>query len=378
MRLLISAGEPSGDLYGALLAATLRERCPGIEIEAFGGPALAGVGVAVRWSMEGRTVLGFVEILRAIPSHWTLLRTLDRELAAGRYDLVVPIDYPGFNLRLAERAHRHGVPVLYYIAPKHWSSRTSSRLTARLARAITRMACILPFEPAHFSPFGIAAEFVGHPLRDLPQTPERSEARQLLGIAERARVVALFPGSRRQEVARLWEPMIGAARILLTESRCDRVLVAAMPGLAIPNPGNEGIHVVAGRTETILGAADAAIVKSGTATLQAALADVPMVVTYRVHPITAALARRMIRVPWISLPNLIAGRAVVPELLQESVSARRLADAVHPLLDRQSPEARAQREGFAVVRERVVPGATLRVAAMVGEILSATPAVHAS
>ena len=366
LRVFISAGEPSGDLHGGPVAAALRERHPGITIEALGGPHLAAAGAAIRFPMERYTVLGFAEVLRAIPAHWRMLRILERGFRAGRYDLALPIDYPGFNLRLAEAARRHGVPVLYYIAPKHWASGT--RLTPRFGKVVNRVACIVPFEPGFFSRFGIAAEYVGHPLLDQPSPPPREDARRALAIPDRARVLALFPGSRRQEIARLWVPFRDAARRLRDGGRCDRVFVAAMPGMEYP--GSEGFQLLPAQSGLVLSLADAAIVKSGTATLEAALAGVPMVVAYRVHPVTAWLARRLMRVSWVSLVNLIAGKGVVPELLQGDASPERLAKAVTPLLDRDNPVIGAQREGFDLVRGRLGrPGAAVRVAELAEELM---------
>jgi lipid-A-disaccharide synthase len=189
-----------------------------------------------------------------------------------------------------------------------------------------------------------------------------------LGIPEAARVLALFPGSRRQEIARLWVPFREAARRLRDQGRCDRVVVATIPGMEYP--GNEGFELRQVQSGLVLSVADAAIVKSGTATLEAALAGVPMVVAYRLHPVTAWLARRLIRVSWVSLVNLIAGKAVVPELLQGEVTPARLAQAVAALLDRGSPAVVAQREGFTLVRERLGrPGAAARVAELAEELM---------
>ncbi|HLG05256.1 MAG TPA: lipid-A-disaccharide synthase [Gemmatimonadales bacterium] len=362
----MSAGEPSGDLHGGPLALALRERFPSLTLEALGGSHLAGAGAAVRFSIEGFSALGFAEVIRTIPAHWRLLRTLRRDFRAGRYDLIIPVDYPGFNLRLAEAARRSRVPVLYYIAPKHWAAGT--RLTPRFARAVSRVACILPFEPEFFARFGVPAEYVGHPLLDQPALPSRSEARWRLGIQDSDRVLALFPGSRPQEIERLWPQFREAARRVLKDGGCNRVLVAARAGLTYGDP-EAGLTLVTD-SGLVLAAADAAIVKSGTATLETALAGVPMVVAYRVHPVTAWLARRIMRVRWVSLVNLIAGQALVPELLQGEANADRLVAEVLPLLDRRGSAPLTQRAGFERIRERLgSPGAAIRVAAMAEELL---------
>jgi len=365
-RIFLSAGEPSGDLHGGPLVAALRTRLPALSLEALGGPGMAAAGATIRFPLARYTVMGFAEIAVRLPRHWRLLRRLERELRAGRFDLVLLIDYPGFNLRLAEAAHRHGVPVLYYIAPKYWAS--GAARTARLARAVDRLAVILPFEPEFFQRHGLSAEFVGHPLLDRPAPPSRQAARAALGLAPGERLLALFPGSRPQELARLWPAFRDAAGILRAGGRCERVMVAALAAGKYPAAG--ACELRRDDSATILAAADAALVKSGTASLEAALAGVPMVVAYRVHWLTAWLARRILTVPWISLVNLVAGEQVVAELLQQDVRAERLAGALAPLFEPAGLAAQRQRAAFGALRERLgSPGAAGRVAALATGLL---------
>lgn len=347
--------------------AALRSRLPGVTLEALGGPAMAAAGATVRFPLERYTVMGLVEVLAGVPRHWRLLRRLERDFRARRYDLVLLLDYPGFNLRLAEAAKRSGLPVLYYIAPKYWASGPGR--IPRLGRAVDRLAVILPFEPEFFARHGVTAEFVGHPLLDQPRSPGRAEARRRVGIAGGDKVLALFPGSRAQELTRLWPAFRDAARLLLAGGSCDRVVVAARRGAHYA--GADGFVLHPDDSATILAAADAALVKSGTATLEAALAEVPMVVAYRLHPLTAILARRAMTVPWISLVNLIAGRRVVEELTQNAVTPTALAAAVTPLLDSAGDAARSQRSALREVSRRLgEPGAARRVAAMAAGLLS--------
>lgn len=365
LRVYLSAGEPSGDLHGAAVVTALRARIPGVEIDALGGPKIAAAGATVRFPMERYTVLGFVEILGKIPAHVRLLRILERDFGSGKYDLVLLVDYPGFHIRVAEAARRHGVKVLYYIAPQLWAWRPGR--ARRFAAAVDRMAVVLPFEPAFFAGHGLAAEYVGHPLLDRTPLPSRESARQQLGLSGAARVLGLFPGSRDQEVTRLWPPFRDAARQLLSAGACDAVAVAGTPAGAYP--GAEGFVLHRGPAAPVFAAADAALAKSGTTTLEAALADLPMVVAYRVHPLTSWLARRLITVPWISLVNLVADAPVVEELIQERVTAGRLSAAAAVLLDRDHLACRAQRAGLRVVRERLgAGGAAARVAAIAAEL----------
>lgn len=326
---------------------------------------MAAAGAQVRFPMEGYTVLGFVEVIRKIPAHWRLLQALRREFQAGRHDLVILVDYPGFHLRVAEAARRAGVPVLYYVAPQLWAWRPGR--ARRFAKAVDRLAVILPFEPAFFAKAGIPTTFVGHPLVDRPW-PTRSEARTELGIGPQERVLGLFPGSRHQEVAALWPAYRDAGLRLLRAGQCDRVVVAAAAAGEYPGPGP--IELVTGNPLPVFAAADAALAKSGTTTLEAAIADVPMVVGYRVHRLTGWLARRLITVPWISLVNLVANRAVVPELVQGAVTAERLSDLAGKLLEPGSIEAREQRAGLAEVRDRLGGGgAAARVAELAAGLL---------
>ncbi len=365
-RIFLSAGEPSGDQHGAAVVTALAARFPGAVLDAFGGSRIAAAGARVRFPMERYTVIGFIEVLGKIPAHLRLLRTLEADFRAGRYDLLIVIDYPGFHIRLAEAARRRGVKVLYYIAPQLWAWRPGR--ARRLAGAVDRLAVVLPFEAEFFARHGIAAEYVGHPLLDRPPLPSRVAARAQLGIPGSARVLGLFPGSRMQEVARLWAPFRDAARKLLAAGRCDAVVVAGTAQGSYP--GGEGFLIHRGAPEPVFASADGALAKSGTTTLEAALADLPMVVAYRVNPLTSWVARRLITVPWISLVNLVAERKVVEEVLQRDVTPGKLAERVASLLDADDPVTRAQREGLRLVRERLGGGgAARRVATIAAELL---------
>lgn len=367
-RVFLSAGEPSGDLHGAAVVRALRQRLPHAALDAFGGPRMAEAGATVLFPMEGFAAFGIVEVIEKIPAHFGLLRRMEREFARSDYDLVILIDYPGFHLYVAEAARRAGIPVLYYIAPQLWAWRPQR--ARRLAAACDRLAVILPFEEAFFRSVGVSAEYVGHPLLDQGAPPTRAAARAALGIGPGERVLALFPGSRAGELRRMWPAVRDAATTLLDRGTVGRVVVAATQDAT--HAGSERFMVVRGDPVTVLAAADAGIVKSGTSTLQAALTDTPMVVPYKVNPVTAFLTRRLVTVKWVSLVNLVAEREVVPELLQEALSAERLADAVAPLLDPEHPAAVAQREGLALVRARLgAPGAAGRVADIATALLAA-------
>jgi len=363
-RIYISAGEPSGDAHAAAVVSALKRRLPAATVDAFGGPGLAAAGATVLDRMERFSVVGFVEALWKLPAHLRLLAQVRAAFRAKRYDLVILVDYPGYHLRAAAAAHEAGIPVLYYIAPQMWAWAPGR---VRKLATVRRLAVILPFEERFFSGHGIPATFVGHPLRDRAPPPPRAEARRTLGLDPARPVLGLFPGSRAQEVTRLWPAFRDAAARVVAARPEVQVVAAATPRARYPRPG--AVRLPVGDPLTVFAAADAGLCKSGTTTLEAALADVPMVIAYRLNALSFAIAIRMLQVPHVGLVNLIAEREVSPELLQGAVTPRALADAVLPLLDPATEAARRQREGLALVRQRLgPPGAADRVAALALEL----------
>ena len=365
----VSAGEPSGDAHAAAFVSALRRLEPDVTVEGVGGPALAAAGAALMARIEDLTVIGLVEILKKVPAHLRLLKAIERRLARGDVRLIVLVDYPGFHLRVAAAARRAGVPVLYYIAPQLWA--WGERRVKRLARDVDRLAVILPFEERFFGERGVPATFVGHPLLDRhPRAPDRAEAKRALALDPGRPVLGLFPGSRPQETARLWPAFRDAARLVAGQRRDIQFLVAAADGASYPEPGE--VRVVKGRAPECFAAADAALCKSGTTTLEAALADTPLVVAYRMNPLSYLMARRLVRVPWIGLVNLVAGRNIAPEFVQGAVTAVNLAHAVLPLLDGKAPERAAQLAGLAEVRRLLGgPGAAGRAAGLARDMIAA-------
>lgn len=363
---LILAGEASGDLHGAILAERLHEARPGLPLAGTGGARMRAAGVEMIVEHEG--VVGFVEVLRHIPAHLRLLRTLKERLASGRVGLVICIDYPGFNMRVAAAAKAAGVPVLYYITPQVWAWRAGRMRT--MAEIITRAAVILPFEEALLRGAGVDATFVGHPLLDRAQSmPAKAEARRRIGQAEDGELLALFPGSRAQEIRRHLHDFVEVARELQRRRPGLRVVLSVAPTIEfrddeVPFP------MVRSASFDVLRAADVALCKSGTTTLEAAVAGCPCAIVYRTSPISYAIARRLVRIPHIGLLNIVAGREVAPEFVQDEFKPVPVAEALAPLFDAGSPERAAMERGLAEVRAKLgEPGASARVAAMALELL---------
>jgi len=317
--------------------------------------------------------MGFIEVLRHVPKHWALLRELRQRIRSGNTALLVLIDYPGFNMKLAAEASAAGVPVLYYITPQVWAW-GAARL-AKLAQTVTRAAVILPFEEKLLRDHGVPATFVGHPLLDRAERlPSRSEARAQLGVADDVPLLALFPGSRAQEIARHLDPFVSTARELARRMPGLNVVVSAAPHVRLDERACP-YRIVRSASFIVLRAADAAMCKSGTTTLEAAVAGCPLVVAYRTNAVTYAAARRLVKIPHIGLVNVVAGKEVAPEFVQGALEPNAVADALAPLLDRRN----AQRARMVIELERVrdslgTPGAARRVAAMALEL--AAPDAH--
>lgn len=364
---LFVAGETSGDLHAAGVAAELRRRAPERPLAGIGGDRMARAGVALLEHTDRLAVMGFTEVLKHIPRHWLLLRAVRRRLREGSVGLVILIDYPGFNMKVARAARAAGVPVLYYITPQVWAW-GAGRL-AEMARTVTRAAVILPFEEQLLRDHGISATFVGHPLLDRARSlPTREAARTELGLPAEAPVLALFPGSRAQEIDRHLDAFVATARELERRVPGLRPVVSVAPGIAL-DAARCPYPLVHGASFTVWRAADAALSKSGTSTLEAAVAACPLVVAYRTGALSYAIARRVVTIPRIGLVNVVAGREVAPELIQEALEPRRAADLLEPLLAHGTPERTAMLAGLAEVRERLgEAGAAGRVATLALEL----------
>jgi lipid-A-disaccharide synthase len=376
---MLVAGEASGDLHAAGVAAELRRRAPTLHLVGIGGERMAAAGVELIERSERLAVMGFVEVLEHVPQHYALLRTLRERLRGGRVALLILVDYPGFNMKLAAEAARCGVPVLYYITPQVWAW-GAGRLR-KMARTVTRAAVILPFEESLLRSHGVRATFVGHPLLDRAQElPSADVARRALGLPVDAPVLALFPGSRAQEIDRHLDVFVGTARLLERRIPGLQVVISVAPGLTIDS-ARSPYRAIAGASFPVLRAATAALCKSGTSTLEAAVAGCPLIVAYRTSGWTYAIARRVVTIPRIGLVNVVAERLVAPEFVQDAAVPDRMAPALEPLLDERSAARLTMLEGLADVRAKLgSPGAAERVATIALELagegtLAPAPAV---
>ena len=331
-RVLIVAGEVSGDNLAAALIGAVRAREPGVEFIGVTGPKMRAAGCTSIGDSEALSVMGLAEVVQHLPRLFAFKREIVRAAMNPRIDLFVGVDAPEFNLNLAATLKAAGIPTIQYVSPQVWAWRSGR--VRRMAKTLDRVLCLLPFESAFYADVGLPADFVGHPLADeIPLEPDRAAAREVLGIEPGATVVAILPGSRRAEIERLGEDFLAAARLVATRRPGVVFLLpaanAAAEALVRPLVEASGlpVRVLLGEARRALIACDVALVASGTATLETLLCKRPMVVAYRFSRTTAFIVRalRLVRARYFSQPNLLADRMLVPELLQEQVTPERLA-----------------------------------------------------
>jgi lipid-A-disaccharide synthase len=371
-RLLLSCGEPSGDLYGAELVRHLRQELPSLGVFGIGGERLLAENAVLTAHVRDMAVVGLVEVVRHLRRLRAVFRKLIAEVERERPALAVLIDYAGFNLRLARELRRRGIPVVYYVSPQVWAWRRG-RIRA-IRDNVTRMLVLFPFEEAVYRQAGVPVTFVGHPLVDLVPVPTSpGPLRRDLGLDADRPLIAVLPGSRRQEVARNLPPLAEAVSRLAARRPDLQFVLAAAPGLepALLEARLAGgpLRVVANRTYEVVGGADLALVASGTATVETALLGTPMVVVYRVSSLSYALGRPFVRLPHYAMVNLVAGRRLVPELMQGRFTPAAVEAEALSLLENAEKAAR-MRDGLHEVRRLLgEPGASGRAAWAVIETL---------
>jgi lipid-A-disaccharide synthase len=374
-QILISAGEASGDMYAARLTAALRART-NVHLYGMGGPRMREAGVDLVADCEEVSLVGIVEIVKKLPALNRVWKRLVGESERRKPRFAILTDFPGFHLRLARALKRQGVQNIYFVCPQFWAWRPWRANLVR--RRFVRGLCIFPFEQDWYRARGVTADFIGHPLvGNVAAKRSRAEFAAFFGLDAAKPIVVLLPGSRAGEIAHHMPPLMRSCH-LIQKSRPVQFVLALAPGMnrsqiaAYLQP-EIPMRVVEDATYDALGAADLAIVSSGTATVEAALMDAPMIVVYRVAPVTAAIARWLVRTPMFAMVNLIAGKRVVPELVQKDFTPERVANQAIQLLD--SPAALAEmRRELATVREKLgPPGAIERAADIIAGMVAAPP-----
>lgn len=375
-QILVVTGEASGDAHASELVAALQARRPDLRFFGMGGSRLAARGVELLFSAQEVSVMGITEVLPKIPRILQVLRGLATAAAERRPACAILVDIPDFNLRLAAKLKELGIPVAYYVSPMIWAWRQGRVKVIR--KRVDRMLCILPFEEAFYRDSGVDARYVGSPVVEQVPSPDSPAAfRQRLGLPVDAPTLALLPGSRMSEIRRLLPSMVGAAKQLAAERPGLQIVVPVAPTIpreeVLSRFEGSGLapRLVDGRAPEVVGASDAAIVASGTAVLEAGLMQRPLVVVYRVSLVTYLVGRMMLKVAHVALVNLLAGRRVVPELLQGDMTPERISAEVRRVWDPGPPREEMLR-GLEEVRGKLGgPGAAERAAEAVLELLPA-------
>ena len=371
-KILISAGEASGDIHAAAVTAALKQIDSSVEVFGMGGDALRAAGGEVLFDIKDHGVMGFVEVIKKLPDLFKLRSDFAKVMDERKPDCLVVVDYPGFNMKLAKLAHDKGIPVVSYIAPSAWA--WNKGRAKNVAKIVDKVACIFPFEYDVYKEAGAPVEFVGHPLLDIVHpSMERAEAEAWAGKKPDRPLVLLMPGSRLMEIEKMLPNLLEGAKLL--QKQMPEVQFAMPRAGTIPLELLQGkiaasgldIKITEGHNYDLFSIADLALATSGTVTLEAALCGLPSVIVYRTSALNAFIARRVINIPNIGLPNIVAGRQILPELLQEDFTPAKVAATAAELL---APERRPQLEAnLASMKARLgEPGAVNRVAQLILKI----------
>lgn len=373
-KIMIMSGEASGDLHGANLAREIQKQDPSIALYGVGSARMKEAGVQILADASEISVVGLTEVLTHISAIRRVYVTLKKFLRHERPDLLVLIDFPDFNMLLGKAAKKIGIPVLYYISPQVWAWRKGR--IKKIADLVKAIIVVFPFEVQLYEKERIDVRFVGHPLMDVVKSDlTKKEARNDLGIDVDRRTVALLPGSRKSEIIHLLPDMLSAARILSSRFPDLQFILPLAPTLdrefvlSFTDQAGVLLRIVEGRAYDVLKASDTALVASGTATLETGLMGVPMVIMYRVSPLTYFIGKRFIDVDHVGLVNIVAGKRIVPELIQDEVTPGKIADAVTSMLTDQAYYMRICEDLTEVKMRLGEPGASRRAALVVRELL---------
>lgn len=378
-RILIVTGEASGDLLASHLVQAMRAAEPALSISAMGGEKLRGAGAEIIFDISRHAVMGITEVIGHLGMLYGIFRKLTLILKRDRPDLLILVDYPDFNLRLARVAKKHRIPVLYYVSPQIWAWRTSR--IRQIAASVSTMVVVFPFELPLYRDAGVDAHFVGHPLLDIVKVSRsREENRTRLGLMPGRTVIGLLPGSRLSEVKRILPPMLEAARRLSREHKDLQFIIPIAPGLhkreleSLTADAAVAVTLVDNSIYDVIDSSYLVIVASGTASLETALLAKPMVIVYRMSPVSYRIARLLVKVPHIGMANIIAGKTVVPELIQEQAGGEGIAAEAARLLTDTHYYGSVRAELELIKKKLGEPGASERAARIALSMLQRRPA----
>lgn len=371
-RILISAGEASGDIHAAAVTAAIKKIDSSAEVFGMGGDALRNAGGEVLFDIKDHGVMGFVEVLKKLPDLFKLRDDFEKVMDERKPDCLITVDYPGFNMKLAKLAHDKGIPVVSYIAPSAWAWHKSR--AKKVAKIVDKVACIFPFEYDVYKEAGAHVEFVGHPLVDIVKpSMTKEEAMAFAGKEEGKKLILLMPGSRLMEIEKMLPTLLEAAKII--KKQLPEVSFVMPRAGTIPislleekiQASGLDVKITEGNNYDLFSVADLALATSGTVTLEAALCGLGSVIVYKTNPVTYFIAKLLVNIPHIGLPNIVAAKSVVPELIQNDFTPAKVAREALALLE--SKRNAKMKEDLAYVKERLgKPGAVGRVAELVLKI----------
>ena len=371
-RILISAGEASGDIHAAAVTAAIKKIDSSAEVFGMGGDALRDAGGEVLFDIKDHGVMGFVEVLKKLPDLFKLRDDFEKVMDERKPDCLITVDYPGFNMKLAKLAHDKGIPVVSYIAPSAWAWHKSR--AKKVAKIVDKVACIFPFEYDVYKEAGAYVEFVGHPLVDIVKpSMTKEEAMAFAGKEEGKKLILLMPGSRLMEIEKMLPTLLEAAKII--KKQLPEVSFVMPRAGTIPislleekiQASGLDVKITEGHNYDLFSVADLALATSGTVTLEAALCGLGSVIVYKTNPVTYFIAKLLVNIPHIGLPNIVAAKSVVPELIQNDFTPAKVAQEALALLE--SERNAKMKEDLAYVKERLgKPGAVGRVAELVLKI----------